>query len=109
MWNPDAWSDYDWVISGTKTDQFLVKPKQLREKKLIMDLSVPRNVDPNLAKDPFVTLLNIDQLNRLLASGQRRLKDALTKADVMVKERSHRHVELYQEKAKRSQLLALAG
>ena len=109
MWNPEAWQEYDWVISGTKTDRYLVKPKKLNEKKLIMDLSVPRNVDPILAKDPNVVLLNIDQLNRLLASGQRRLKDALNKADLLVKERSVRHTELYQEKSKRSSLLALAG
>lgn len=108
-WNPDEWDRYDWIISGTKTDRFLITPKPLSKPKLIMDLSVPRNVDPILAKDPHVTLLNIDQLNRLLQGSQRRLKDALIKADHLIKEHAYGHVIRYQEKAKRSGLMALVG
>lgn len=100
-WEPETWSNYDWIVFGSKANNYLVEPCQqnkLPSKKLVMDLSVPRNVHPLLAKDPQVTLLNIDQLNRLLSSRQKRLQDSIEKADNMVSVLSERHLGLYQQK-----------
>jgi glutamyl-tRNA reductase len=108
-WDPEMWTDFDWILTGSKTTQYLIEPKKVDAKKLVMDLSVPRNVNPLLGKNPNITLMNIDQLNRLLATGERRLHEALIEADTLIQERSRRHVALYQEKRKRSTLLALAG
>jgi glutamyl-tRNA reductase len=59
---------YDLVIFGTKAPHHIVESTDLRKEQqnpiLLIDLSVPRNVDPQLALRPKVTLLNIDQLNR---------------------------------------------
>lgn len=100
-WNPDNWHHFDWIIFGTKASDYLVRPEKqyrLNSKKLVMDLSVPRNVDPALAKEPLVTLLNIDQLNRLLNSRQKDLKEALERADQLVVALAERHIGIYQQK-----------
>ncbi|MCH9611456.1 MAG: Glutamyl-tRNA reductase [Chlamydiales bacterium] len=58
------WQTFDLIIFGTKSTDYLVGPQTLigRKKRLLVDLSVPRNVDPRLRMQ--IRLLNIDQLNR---------------------------------------------
>lgn len=68
------WHSYDITIFGTRAPDFLVKDSPPSQKKrLIIDLSVPRNVDPRIGRD--VMLLNVDQLNRMI-DRKRRLKAA---------------------------------
>ena len=42
-----------------------------------MDLCVPRNIDPKIGQDSRITLLNIDQINRLLKIRYRRMTHLL--------------------------------
>ncbi len=66
------WIHYDWVICGTKSLHFLLfEPTQAITAKLVIDLSVPRNVDPKVGR--HLTLLNVDQLNQVL-DNKRRLR-----------------------------------
>lgn len=55
--------DFDLIIYGTKAQDFLLTeiPYLPTEKKLIVDASVPRNVDPKIA-GKNVKILNIDQI-----------------------------------------------
>lgn len=112
-WNPQEWHHYDWVIFGTKSSEYLIKPNEEHKTsspKLIMDLSVPRNVDPALGKEENITLLNIDQLNQYLSSRQKRLQDSLMKADELVISLSQRQISLYQQKRdSKIKLLALSA
>ncbi len=98
----DLWHTYDWVIFGTKAPNHLIKPDHLPKecvgRKLIIDLSVPRNVDPLLAKDPRVTLLNIDQINRMLRIRKGQLMSCVYEAEELITELVQRHVDLYQKK-----------
>ena len=72
----ERWSSFDFIIFGTKSPHFLVTPTSLvSTPKLVIDLSVPRNVDPLIGRQKEVTLLNIDQLNRLI-DRKRRAKAA---------------------------------
>lgn len=63
----EKWPMFDLTIFGTKSSEFLIsKPPKSPSTKLIIDLSVPRNVDPKLGCQSKVTLLNVDQLNRMI-------------------------------------------
>lgn len=66
----EEWSYYDLIIFGTKSSDFLLTPHdcqgEIRERKLLIDLSVPRNVDPLCGDHPKVTLLNIDELEKAM-------------------------------------------
>jgi len=59
----ELWQTFDLIIFGTKSPDYLVKPQTLlgNRKRLVIDLCVPRNVDPRLQSQ--VQLLNIDELN----------------------------------------------
>lgn len=100
-WDLSAWTNYDWVIFGAKGSDFLIGPSSqlsLPSKKLLIDLSVPRNVDPALEDHPLITLLNIDQINRHLSIRQKELKASLKQADSLIATLTERHLELWHQK-----------
>lgn len=70
------WVDYDVVVVGTRFPDFLLTGQELPldgRRRLVVDLSVPRNVDPAIGKG--ATLLNIDQVDKMVERG-RQLKVA---------------------------------
>ncbi|MFQ5677493.1 MAG: hypothetical protein ACE5G1_16510 [bacterium] len=108
------WPTYDWVIFGTKSSEHLISKKDFAGKsighKLIIDLCVPRNVDPNLARDPQITLLNIDQINRSLNIRRQRMMSLLSHAENIVHDDTKRQIELFCEKErKRDRIFAVSG
>ena len=101
------WPDYDWIVCGTKAPSFLMtrqdlpvytQPARPCERKLIIDLSVPRNADPALARDPRITLLNIDQVNRTLRLRKQSMNHLLVKAEDMVEESAKRNMQVFSQK-----------
>ncbi|MCB1080277.1 MAG: glutamyl-tRNA reductase [Chlamydiia bacterium] len=61
-----GWYTYDVVICGTYHEEYILEAT--REEigpTLLFDLSVPRNIDPHLAKHPNITLYNIDQISEI--------------------------------------------
>ena len=69
------WPYFDFAIFGTKCPHFLVTRDHLKIEstcRLVIDLSVPRNVDPKIGRHP-ITLLNVDQLNKAI-DRKRKLK-----------------------------------
>ncbi|MBA3815498.1 MAG: glutamyl-tRNA reductase [Parachlamydiaceae bacterium] len=107
----DLWHAYDWIIVGTKSTEHLISlnqlPGYLNGPKLIIDLSVPRNVDPILSRHPDITLLNIDQINRRLKIRRKNMHLSLHAAEELVVEATSQQVDLFQEK-ERSRLRILA-
>lgn len=70
------WSQYDVAVFGTKSPRFLIRNQNLPPQvkcKLVIDLSVPRNVEPGIGRLANLTLLNVDQLNKL-TDRKRKLK-----------------------------------
>lgn len=109
----DQWHDYNWIIFGTKSQDYLITkadlPSNCIGQKLVIDLCVPRNVEPKLARDPRITLLNIDQINRILRVRKQRMTHVLTHAEHCVVSSSKQHVELFQEKQKHRLRLQAVG
>lgn len=67
-----SWSSFDMVISGSKCSKYLLFPQQIPQEassiqsKLVIDLGVPRNVDPAIGKNPLITLCNIEDIAGLI-------------------------------------------
>lgn len=96
------WVDFDWIILGTKAPEPLIRPIDLPSvrigAKLVMDLSVPRNVDPHLARHKEITLLNIDQINRMLRVRKQRMSHLLSAAERLVCLATERQIECFQRR-----------
>jgi glutamyl-tRNA reductase len=64
--NLREWTHYDLVFFGTHAGSYLAKAKELvnssQKKRLIFDLSVPRNVDPKVGYFQGTYLYNLEQL-----------------------------------------------
>lgn len=107
------WVEYDWIIFGTKSPQPIITKEDdfplFSTHKLILDLSVPRNVDPKLKTHPQISLFNIDQLNQSLKNRKKKLHDVLSKAEAIVDEATKQQIEFFSFKTeKKNRLLAVS-
>lgn len=103
LWNDlEEWQNYDWIIVGTKAPNFLIKkPVSINfntSHKLIMDLSVPRNVDPRVGLESKITLMNIDEINDLLNQRKEKLVHNLAKMDELIFQETKKHLISFKEK-----------
>jgi len=96
------WPNYDWIICGTKSPDYILihdhVPSSMLANKLIIDLSVPRNVQPTLSQDPRITLLNIDQINHALKIRGQCMNHILIKAEAMVMSAVKKQMAIFREK-----------
>lgn len=96
------WKNYDWIIVGTKAPDYLLGKgfvDGITTRKLMMDLSVPRNVDPCLGRHKQITLLNIDQINRTLKIRKQKMMHTLLEAEEYVSEATLKHASLFAAKS----------
>lgn len=110
----NSWHEFDWIIFGTKAPNYLITqqmvPSKLVSHKLVVDLSVPRNVEPTLNLHPEITLLNIDQLNDSLKIRKKKMTHTLIQAEQNILECSKRQIErFYQKEKAREQFLAIGA
>lgn len=99
------WRNYDLIIAASASDQYLISGVAVRPQ-LIFDLSVPRNVDPQLKTSPKITLYNIETLNEIVAEKrQAHLADS-GRIDELVRARTIQLARLYREN-RSAQLLGL--
>lgn len=97
-----SWHDYDWIIVGTKAPDYLLKNnvliKSVIHHKLIMDLSVPRNVEPGLGLLNRINLMNIDEINRLLNHRMEKMSHTLIKTEEIIIEETKQNVRSFKRK-----------
>lgn len=95
------WTDYDCVLFGTHAGKYLAMTQHLIQAKmkprLLIDLSMPRNVDPKLAHFHQTRVLNIDQLH------QKAEKESLENESISIRnqyvgDKVQRYVELFKTK-----------
>lgn len=59
---------YDVIISMTSRMGYVIKPNMFKndnKKRVMIDLGVPRNIDPTVANLELIRLINIDDLNKI--------------------------------------------
>ena len=73
-WNQvHAWQTYEVVICGSYYQDYILSPEQITQdfsqaNRLILDLGMPRNVDPRLGRHPEIQLFNIEELGNLVSA-----------------------------------------
>lgn len=105
------WQCFDWVIVGTKAPDYLLGKEKIvaPSKKLVIDLSVPRNVSPKLGQCEEVTLLNIDQINRTLKNRKQQMAHTLCEAEEFVLVAAKKHADLFIQKSHYAQSHTLSA
>lgn len=95
----EAWIDYDLLICGTNASSFVVRWEEyIPSTRLIFDLGVPRNVDPQLARHPQVVLRNMDELGTMLERRQRTEGANIRAIESALQDKVRIYVSLFHEK-----------
>ena len=87
-----SWSNYACIITATKCPTYLLTEElyqQSPEKRLLIDLAVPRNIDPRISQD----IINIDTLQQFLNERRNSLQDAVYSAESFIKTAADRLIE----------------
>lgn len=71
------WQDFEIVICATQHGEYLIKKTPVQKPHLLIDLSVPRLIDPALSSDPLIRLLNMEEIASLVDSRRRHLLQKL--------------------------------
>lgn len=109
----DCWGEFDWIIVGTRSHRFLLHGDNVCEseerKRLVIDLSVPRNVDPALHSRQDLVLYNLDQVNAIVNKRKERLDYAVNQSDVFIRRACDRLVGDYKRRNTAAQVCIAAG
>jgi glutamyl-tRNA reductase len=94
------WHLYDGVIAATTSDNYLITtaPKAVHTR-LILDLSVPRSVDPTLKRSPHTTLLNMEEIGRFFERYHSHHLSEVTLIQEFLHEAVNRYTALYERKS----------
>lgn len=101
-------SSFDGVICSSRSDGYLIDQK-IRSNKpiLIFDLSMPRNVHPDVSLIPNISLYNLQMLDNLQRLKREKYQQAQHIAENMLLDEVDKLWEIYQEKTRRDQSLKL--
>ena len=97
------WQRFDWIIFGTKSPRHLLTSSfmpKIMSPKLIIDLCVPRNVDPCMNKHPLISLSNIDQIHQTLKIRRQKISHLTKKAEDLLCSAVARQVVSFKNKTK---------
>lgn len=104
------WVLYDWVVVGTKAVNYILKNEHAEflcsANKLVIDLCVPRNVDPLLGRHPLIELQNIDQINRSLRARRQTILATVNKAENLVLDSTSLLIDQFHHKERHKLRLA---
>lgn len=94
-----SWHTYPWIICATKSPHYILQNRPLvHEKTLLIDLAVPRNIDPSL-NDDSCKVLNIDDLNSLLEKRKALLEQQIIRAESYLTSSVRRSLALFRTKS----------
>ena len=96
---PIEWSAYRVIICATDHDSYLLKEgERVGKSPLLIDLSMPRNIDPSLAHVPGVKLYNIDQIGAI--STQKKGGKEISLCETIVEKKAQKYMQLFEERKK---------
>ena len=99
----ERWSEFDLVICGTKNSAFMINdlPSSCKTK-LILDLSVPRLVNPALGRSPYLTLLNMAEVGKSVEKKRGQRYFEVRKVSGLIEDRVERQIEIFRTKGRPS-------
>ena len=85
----------DVLIVATGASRFTINDELLHLTKplLILDLSIPRNVDPDVINHPLVTLVHLDELSQLTDAALDERKKYIPQAEAIIAEVKEEYLE----------------
>lgn len=107
-WNQlGSFSEYDIVITASHAEEYIITRNSKYQKEngqiLIFDLSVPRNVHPDVGLSPFVNLFNIERLDALVEKKKEQYLHEIARSEKVMQENVRRLMSIYLEKSRKKE------
>ncbi len=95
--------DFELIICGSYFHDYFIRREELEKKssfplKLILDLAVPRNVDPHIKYHPHVQLLNIDDISKCLDQKRSCYSQEIQDCMKKIRQDAERQMFLFEQK-----------
>jgi len=97
----EDWQKWDIVICATQHGGYLLKESKLKKSQLLIDLSVPRLIDPALSSNPYFHLLNMEEIAMLVDGRRRRLLEKIDVSQAFLLKSVQACLEVHQKKLAR--------
>ena len=81
----------DIIIVATNSPEYIIN--DVRGEKTLLDLSIPQNINPKLKKQPFIKLIDVDELSKVKDKTLKMRKEELPKAIQIMEDRLNRYEE----------------
>lgn len=96
----EKWQTYDIVICGSNHAHYAIVPEQMQQEgdfrnKVIFDLSLPRNVDPRLARHPELRLFNIEELGKMIAGRRHIHAQWIAEVETFLRKQMENQMEIF--------------
>ncbi len=98
------WPTYDVIIAGSNAQEYLIRQNQMcpklfpSKKQLLIDLGLPRNIDPNLNRLPLAALFNIEEVNGFIEHKQKGMNKEKEEVQKIIDKNVKTQIGIYQEK-----------
>jgi len=103
-----SWHLFDWVVCGTESPRHLIEGRGRDvQTRLIIDLALPRNVDPAVGRSPHTTLLNIEQIGELVEKKRRVVESDIAIVRHALEEGVDRSLQIHSRKREMACALSL--
>ncbi|MCF6243229.1 MAG: NAD(P)-binding domain-containing protein, partial [Bacteroidales bacterium] len=96
---PEVLQQSDIVIVATDAKKYLIKTEMIKipvlenKEQLFIDLSVPRNIDEQIASLENKKLFAVDDLSEIVQETTRRRTNEITKAEIIIKQIAEEYME----------------
>ncbi len=102
----DALSEADVVVTSTGATHFVVRPENVRQAMasrperplFVVDIAVPRDVDPDVAGIANVTLVDIDALKGVINTTLEQRREEIPLVEEIIAEHTKRYADWYQSR-----------
>ncbi|MES2345309.1 MAG: glutamyl-tRNA reductase [Chlamydiota bacterium] len=98
------WQNYEIVICGTNQGEYLISALGEEKKgrtRIIFDLGMPRNVDPQLGRHPGIILFNIEELSSMVNCARRLPYAEIQKIEHKIRAEVDRQLLIFYKKQQR--------
>jgi glutamyl-tRNA reductase len=95
----DSWNQYDFVICGTHSSGYVIsRAPEFLKTRLMLDLSVPRGISPDLNRCPLLTLLNMEEVGKLVEHERKERSREIIAIQKQVAGSVERQIEIFNGK-----------
>ena len=95
----DLWREHDLVICGTQSSGYVIsETPEVFKTRLMIDLSVPRGISPELNRCPLLTLFNMQEVGRLVERERQERSHEIALIQKQVEGFVDRQIRIFNEK-----------